>query len=64
MSKYITRKDHPGVIYVSKGDDGKIYQLNADGSALDLDNPLSGINLLLYKYVSENNNFKQYHLKK
>lgn len=62
MSKYVKRNDHPGIIYVDKKS-LKIYQLKADGSALDLDNPLSGISLLLYKYVGENNNFKQYHLK-
>lgn len=62
MSKYIKRKDHPGIIYISKKN-GKIYQLKEDGSELDLDKPLDGISLLLYKWVSENNAFKQYHLK-
>lgn len=60
--KYVKRNDHPGIIYVSKTS-GEIYQLNADQSAIDLENPLSGINMMLYKYVDENNIFKIYHLK-
>lgn len=56
---YITRNDYPGIIYVSK-ETGKIYQLKPDGSELDMDNPLSGVNLLLYKYVSKNNLFKRF----
>lgn len=60
--KYIKRNDHPGIIHVSK-ETGKIYQLKADNSELDLDNPLEGINLLLYRYVSETNLYKCYHKK-
>lgn len=60
---YLKQKDHPGIIYVSK-ETGKIYQLKDDGSELDTENELTGINLMLYKYVSENNVFKQYHLKR
>lgn len=59
---YIKRSEHPGIIYVSK-ESGKIYQLKEDGSELDSDKPLDGINLLLYKYVNENNLFKIYHFK-
>jgi hypothetical protein len=63
MGKYLKAKDQPGIIYVSKIS-GEIYKLKNDGAEIDLETPLPGINLMLYKYVGQNNNFKIYHLKK
>lgn len=55
-------------IYVAKhprvGSKGGVYPLTEDGSAIDLDNEMSGFDLPKYKFIGENNQFNIYELKK
>lgn len=65
-SKYFKKNftgDNPKQIYVSKKT-GKVFMLKATEDEIDLDNPITGISLLCYDFVSENNSFKIYDLKK
>lgn len=49
-------------VYVSKKN-GQIYPLTDDESAIDLENPLPGLDMPKYKRTGENNHFEVYELK-
>ena len=54
--------DNPMRVYVSKKN-GNVYALSQDETTIEINKPLTGLSLLLYNYVGENNVFKIYDLK-